>query len=416
MRNQAFSHSSLARCLISKDFYKDQGLIQDDYRNLIIDDAVEISKNLFANGIHLQTIELGNKTGYSVSKFSEKLILRRCVSNIKSSTILPLKSRNQIAKEVIPYLQEGTPYRIYRLDIKSFFESVDIDDVIKSFEDFSQLSTHTKNVISTYLRKFKASFQNGLPRGVEISPILSELILKPFDSIISNHKEVFYYTRFVDDILIITSTFEDKPKFFKWVQKQLLGDLHFNHTKKHIITVKKRVRSIDEAEGIQVAHFNYLGYEFNVTDTRLTGKTEKVANRDVTVDLSQIKIDQLKQKVSKSFYNFHKNHDYFLLKDRLTFLVTNRELKQKKSKRAIPTGIYYNYSAINIDSKKLLSLDNFLKGSITFSRGRLGRLINQTLTIQQKRELLKLSFTRGFKKRIHREYSPNRLKEISRIW
>jgi len=416
LKNQAFSHSSLARSLLSKDFFINSELIDDEYRSGIVNTAISVSDNLFKNGITLDTIEIGGKTGFSVTNYSEKIILRRCVSNIKSCINIPIKHRNQITKEVIPYLQEGTPYRIYRLDIKSFFESVNIEDVKQELEAYNQLSMHTKNLINAYLGNFNSNFQTGLPRGVEISPILAELIMKPFDLTVSNHREVFYYARFVDDIIIITSSKEKELDFFRWVQSRLLGSLHFNHVKKHIITVKKRVNSKNIPTGIEVANFEYLGYQYTVVDTKIGSNTERVIDRKVAVDLADKKVKQLKEKISKAFYNNHKVHDFPLLKDRLTFLVTNRELKQKKSKRSIPTGVYYNYSAINVDSQKLIELDSFLKSSVVFSRGRLGRLIQSSVTNQQKRELLKLSFVRGFEKRTHKEYSPNRLKEIARIW
>ena len=74
VKNQAFSHSSLARSLLSKDFFLNNELIDDDYRNGIVNEAISVSGDLFQNGITLDTIELSKKTGYRITNYSEKII------------------------------------------------------------------------------------------------------------------------------------------------------------------------------------------------------------------------------------------------------------------------------------------------------------------------------------------------------
>lgn len=46
------------------------------------------------------------------------------------------------------------------------------------------------------------SFENGLPRGLSISSVMSELYMKYFDLRIRRLEGVYYYARFVDDIVV----------------------------------------------------------------------------------------------------------------------------------------------------------------------------------------------------------------------
>lgn len=419
MTNQSFSHSSLARCLYSKDFFDDPNLANVEYRKTIISNAVEISNNPFPPNISIKNINLGSKTGYSTSNLSEKLVLRKCVENIKSQNFHTHTQRSTIGKQLAAYLKEGTPYRIYRLDIKSFFESIDCNDIKNSLSKIDKLSTHTKNIIFSYLDHFNKNNGKGIPRGIEISPIISEVLMMDFDKKMKLHDDIFYYARFVDDILIITSSHEEIKHFTRWVKNNLPKNLNLNQNKKFICTVKKRKRSLSNNKGTEVAKFDFLGYEFTVIDTKLSesNKNEHMAAyRKVIIDLSTSKTKKIKTKISQAFYNNYKKENFNLLYDRISFLVTNRELRDKERGKTIPTGIYYNYSIISPNSAKLESLDAYLKSSILYSKNRLGKTTHSAITANQRKKILKLSFKQGFKKRTHKKFSPNRLKEITKIW
>lgn len=178
MKDQSFSVSALAHCLYSSDFYDDILLNDDVYRENLLKSSAVIADSLFEHGISLNPTILGEKQGYCVSSLSEKIILRRCVKNVSACSKSPFRHRNIIAKELSTYLKEGSEYTVYRLDIKSFFESVDVNTVKQALESLKHLSVHTQNIINTYLSKFAGLYGQGLPRGVEISPILADVILK----------------------------------------------------------------------------------------------------------------------------------------------------------------------------------------------------------------------------------------------
>ena len=415
--DQSFNSASLAQCLTPKDFYLDNHLSDDDYRNIIIEKAVVLASQSAHFTPQITTTTKHEKPVYTVANLPYKLVLRKTSKNIRYVSNLTPKSRSKIIRELKGYLQEGTPYRIYRLDIQSFFESCNPVDILKAISQYN-VSVQTQNILESFLLYFNAVHGPGIPRGIETSPILSEICLVDMDAKISKQNDVFYYSRFVDDIFIVTSSNEDKSEFLKYVKNSLPPTLTLNYNKTRVQDIPKRT-----IYSPSVVDVDYLGYKISAIDSDLTLKYPKkpssiknICYRDVVIDLSNRKVKKFKEKISKSLFSFLKNSDFRLLKDRLVFLSTNRFMGNKNDGYKLPTGIYYNYAELDYPSDGLDSIDQYLRATICAPKGRIGVAISGKLTATQKSELLKVSFSSGFRKRIFREYSPNRLYKIARIW
>jgi hypothetical protein len=136
----------------------------------------------------------------------------------------------------------------------------------------------------------------------------------------------------------------------------------------------------------------------------------------VTVDISPRKTKNLKQKIIKSFYSFGKTGDYEILRDRLVFLSSNRDMVDKAKKRKFPTGVYYSYAAIDFPSDALKSIDRLLRVILTKPQGRFAAVLAGKLTPAQRKELLKITFSSGHAQRKFKRFSPNRLSAIVRIF
>lgn len=308
MNNQAFSKSSLARCLRDIDFYSYDDLRSKDKKDELLTKTVNRAESLWDSSINIKKIKLGNKTGYISGSFSEKLILRRCVENLKNNFNISFKHRNQITKELKAHLCDGTEYRIYRFDIKSFFESVDTDELMVILGDNDKLSVHTKKLIKQYLEHFNEMHQSGLPRGIELSPILADIILKEFDQFISTHYEVYFYQRFVDDIVIITTMNEDKRKFIKLLSthlKKANSNLRFNFVKQCIIDVERLIASGSTVNIDEKLEFSFLGYKFQILNPWVKKNKRNWKIRTVEIGISDKKVKQFKTKIYQSFYDYH---------------------------------------------------------------------------------------------------------------
>lgn len=418
MNSQSFSKSSLSRCLTPIDFYNNDMLSDERYRSELIERSLIKADSNFKDGASFDSFYFnesdkrkGKKT-YLSDSLEEKLVLRKCVKNLFNCSEIKLKSRSQIAKEIRSYLAEGTEYRVYKLDIESFFESVSHALIKKCLQQQPLLSTHTKNILLGYL----SHFPDLLPRGLEFSPVIAELILKDFDKEIKRANCVIYYSRFVDDILLITTKDEDKKSFLKKIRLTLPEGVTLNYNKTKIIDVENRSAGSNDLVDSIVAEFNYLGYKFEVQDYLIPPKQKNARYRKVVVDLSGSKIKQFESKLCKALVNYCNTGDFDLLNSRIKFLTTNRDLVQKYTGNKIPTGIYYNYSLIDQNGYALNRLDESLQKFVMGFDNLFYKPGAATLSMNQKRRLLQSSFKSGFKNRIYKKFPPCWLKEITSIW
>jgi reverse transcriptase-like protein len=323
-RIQAFNEATLARHFTKNDFYEDPHLSDNDYRKIIIEDSSNISEELFPNGLNYNSFVVGSKKSFSISNLTQKLILRTCATHLNRSVSSFNKSRSQIARELRPFLADGTAYNIYRLDIKSFFESIEKELLEKRIYELKNTSMHTKKIASRVMDYFDKTEGICVPRGLETSSILSNLYLEDFDNNITAMRDVFFYSRFVDDILIISSNEQSTRKFKKEILGYLPTGLFLNPNKTKVTCVGKRAKSGNVKVGNPVAFFDYLGFRFTIIDSPLThpqevnptaeNKNLKKSNyRKVEIDLSPRKVKRLKEKICKAFYAFAKTNDYSLL-------------------------------------------------------------------------------------------------------
>ncbi|MBX9489371.1 antiviral reverse transcriptase Drt3a [Yersinia enterocolitica] len=423
MNRQPFTSSALKRNLSEseKNYYFSKS--NSEELELLINDAVLIADENFRSGVSVKKLNIKGRCVYSSSNLKEKLILRHCNSNLKCLESLLPKQRNKIIDELKIYLKEGTKFKVYRLDIKSFFESIQLPQLFKYMHNESRLSRHTKNLLEWYLKACENIHETqGLPRGLEISPMLSELYLAEFDYNINRHAEVFYYSRFVDDMVIVSSGNEDQASFMKQVETFLPNGLKLNKNKLNISPLIPK-RSKGENNNNKILHkFDFLGYSFSIIDTPLLKKEANSRYRSVVVDLSNSRLKKIKTRISRSFYAFKNDGDYKLLLDRISFLTSNRDLNRKiKSfssieKRKISTGIYYSNAKLDENSKALEQLDNFLIYCAMSNKGRLSNVSKYSLRVNQRKELLRNNFTKGFSERVYRKYNFQRYTEITKIW
>lgn len=407
-KSSSYNRISLARMLRPLDFIKYKDLQDDDVKQKIIDDIlVDVDKG-FPLGVNIREIKQSSgKNRYTAYDIGTKLVFRKTQKNLASAGGY-VKNRNQIIRELRQILADSSPYRVYKLDLSGFFESINneyLNFVIDNLDTTAQTKEITKKIIADYNR----NFNQGLPRGVEISPILSEMVLRDFDRSALSNENIFYYSRFVDDILIVTSSLECEKEFISGLRSKLPKGLMFNHIKKSVKNIKKHCESNkDEC-------FDHLGYKITILKSNTSCSKAKKQFRKISVDISDKKTEKISGKIIKSFYSYSKNNDFDLLVDRLTFLSTNRNIIEKHSNKTVVTGIYYSHREASFESANIKKLDNLLKMLVLSPKGRVSGVL-RTLTKHQKHRLLRISFRSGFRDRIFKRYNPSRLTEIIKIW
>lgn len=409
--NQIFGSAIFSKLLQNTDFIKFPILTTQSGKEKALIDAESIAENSGSLGCNLKRSLIKSKPTFSISKIEEKLVVRKCLKNLRCSYLSKTTHRSQITQELKTILCEGIKYRIYKLDIRAFFESIYTPELLKKLDHLSNLSKQTKIILNNLLSNFNLIYGPGIPRGIEVASFLADYYLSDFDAFINSLPSVLYHARYVDDLIIITPGKEDPNSFIGNLVHNLPEGLSFRNEKTQFWDIPERSKTATETI---VGEFNYLGYHFKIIDTPTN--EQKLEFRRISINLSQERMQRFKKRIVQAFYAFTKDNNFRLLISRIQFLSTNRQIPSKNQSNWVPIGIYYNYPKLDLAPDCLKEIDRFLTSMIFSSKGRLGSKIKQKLNQKQKRKLLGLSFSKGHSKRIFKRFSPNFMKEIVKIW
>ncbi|AWY43770.1 hypothetical protein DKY63_29170 [Pseudomonas putida] len=416
MFDQSFNQVSISRTLRKSDFLTTPRLRNPTIKMQIIADALERARLGFEGYGFLLTTKVKKKTIYRIKNFSDELILRKINKNIQRNTKLPNASRDSIVANIKNILSEGVSYRVYRLDVKSFYESFQVEDVISTISKISKLSPTTKKMVKDLLTHHKSSGGLGVPRGLALSATLSEVMMLQFDKDIRNQPGVFFYSRYVDDIIIISSGNEDESKFTNTVSKLLPKGLLLNDKKTIICHATQDIKPFKHTSPApnDVLTFEFLGYQLTVREPI---KTERSQFRDVHLDIAGSKVNKIKTRITRSMISYCKVRDFDLLETRLKFLTSNFSVLDADRERKRLAGIYYNYHRIDLEkSEALIKLDNYIRKAILSGYGTVFDDFFCKTTVAQRRRLLRFSFSRGFREKTFMYFSRNNLKLIQECW
>ncbi|MBC7009901.1 RNA-directed DNA polymerase [Pseudoalteromonas sp. BZK2] len=367
--------------------------------DLVREHLKRISKNVSKKDFHFVIKKGANKVngkdvyisnGSSSSFFSEKQIQR----NIKYIYGVKQADRDLIIPQLKSVLDDQFPKIIIKTDIKSFYESIDREMLLKKLNESPLLSLTTRKLIARLLKSYeKASgSKSGIPRGVGVSAYLSELYMKRFDTVIESLPNLIYYSRYVDDIVIVL-TKEPGHKaehYLKLVEDQL----HKEKLKINTVGGKTKVTVVEGAS--TPFSFDYLGYKF------------KYASGRITLELAQKKILKYESRIKAVIDTYNKHcikqpnkskKELFL---RLKFLTSNTKLSNNKGNAVV--GIYNSNKWIS-DPTYLSALDRKLMG---ISR----KIKNPNV----RKKISKFSFQKGFEDRTFSGFSPSDFFTITKVW
>ena len=318
MYDASINAKTIARQFRPFDFVDDPTLLEGEAKQEAITAAVEIGQTGYV-GLQLKQSDLKGKTIYQMGGFPELLVARHIAANVKRITGVKQDNRQFIVECLRSLLREGTPFRAYKLDIKSFYESVDVTQVLQKLRSNEGFSGQSALSLRSFFSELNSQQIHGLPRGLGLSATLAEYFLNEFDETVSNHPEVRFFVRFVDDIFVITSGRECPQLFEASLNESLPDGLVFNAQKRSVMDFKKFANGQAGVEH----RFSYLGYEFEVSHVKRI-KASLSLIRDVTVDIAPSKVEKIKIRVMRSMIAFRRDNNYGLLKSRIRLLTTDR--------------------------------------------------------------------------------------------
>ncbi|MCP1674098.1 hypothetical protein J2T57_001197 [Natronocella acetinitrilica] len=423
MSRQAFTAANLRRV------YRPRRIKHSDAEVRAAADSAarQIQSGSFSWGRVTNTIANGSNVFFFKDLPSE-LVLSKLTMNISRAYNVNPSNRDLIIDQVRTLLTEQLPFSILTFDIKNFFENIDRYRLLRDLDLQLYLSAETRNLLTDLLKNSPFHRMRGLPRGLPISTPLSELYLAPLDQRLRQISTVYYYARFVDDIVIFCSM--DPAKTIEQIHA-ITEDLRVPlNTKKH--------RQIDiqcpkangpgqpppppcfptckckETKGFPV-HLEYLGYRFNFSSAPNGPSTSKPTPKTVEVTIAQKKIKKIKTRLARAFVDYTITEDYSLLVDRVRFLTGTFPITRRAAAGRLKGGNHFNYSRLT-DSCALRELDDFKSRLVYSRRGTLGKRLSPLLTRDQKNRLARISFQYGYANAVLHRFTRRRIYDIKRCF
>lgn len=350
-----------------------------------------IGKKDFRISLKLLPSLVAGKKVYGIGSSLDEVLAARFMQHIlKSVYKVEMPSRDILVSQVKSLALDHVSKYIIRADVEQFYESVRHIDLLNVIHKSAELSIVAKRILTRLIKDYVAlsGDKKGLPRGVGISAYLAEIYLSSIDQEIRKQEDLFFYARYVDDMVLMYS-----PKREIASHSYLL--LLRNLLAEKGLSLNNKTTCID-ALTEQKGKLEYLGYEFELSSGL------------GAVRLSKRKIDKYKLRIDKAFSDYAKKSAYIPhkaaseLMGRALFLTGNMRLFNRKSNAFI--GVYF--------SNKFITETNQLNGLDKYFQYKLKGVASPSLS----RRLSKLSFEAGYSSRVFRSFTADQLAEISRGW
>ena len=214
-------------------------------------------------------------------------------------------------------------------------------------------------------------------------------MLRSFDRAISAHPGITFYSRYVDDGIIVASPQQDLEDLRTFVSQALPQSLELHRAKTKSYAFGRFVRG---NPGGTEHEFDFLGYALKVSEIV---QIDQARLRNVELDISSKKVAKIKRRTAKAILAFNDGGTYAHLLSRTKLLTSNFGYIDKSSGQQRFSGLRYNYSLIDPHrSSALIELDRFLVNAIKSPHP--GNRLRPHLSEAQARSLLSFGFKRGF--------------------
>ena len=410
MYNPTFGISALKEHILKRDFKKIPDLKLKETQNRILCQAADIGNNGFSN-LNIQTNNLAGNTIYQLADFPSELVLRKADQNIRTISKSTQSNRINIVRCLRLLCQEGMPFCIAKFDIRKFYESIDQSHLQSMLNRRFSTSPCTRRVLSEFLHHCNAQGIVGLPRGLAISATLSELYINDFDENIQRVLCTQFYARYVDDIVMLLPPLQNLTQLRKDVASALPVGLSLNEKKTKVLNFDHTQQKSNSV----MQEFEYLGFLFSVSDLYKCNYDGRLY-RKVKLDIAQPKIKKRKTRVVKSLLQYLSDHNFNDLVDRFKIITCNYHFYDQKRNMQRLAGNYYSYGLIDTPSNALHELDLFVTRILLSQNGKICGQLSRTLSKSEKQKLLQFSFRKGFERKTHFKFSPQRLKHLIECW
>lgn len=366
-----------------EELKQEQKDLKADKQKALFEEMQDLSSKVNSSAFRfkLEKAWIGNKMGFKINSkdHAQLFAMKQLQTNLQKTFKVKQANRHLIMTNIKLLLKTRRPFYIIRTDVSSFFESIPQDQLRHTIMDNTLLSYKSKVFVNAILKEYeieKAKLKDdecddmkagyGVPRGIGISSLLSEIYMRDLDNSIKKRPEVIFYVRYVDDIFMLLANLpQDKDV------KSYYGDLENNFKKKgfNLKSPNDDKCSIIDCTKRNDTAFNvtYLGYRLNIfgkmSEPENTKDKPKWKYTDVTFCMSDNKKKRIINRIDNAFKHFDATNKYDIhqarkdLVDALKLITGNVRLH--KSKSGIKTGLYYNSDLLD-DKNDLETLNTYL--------------------------------------------------------
>lgn len=353
-----------------------------------------------------KTYTVGPKSPKNVKEFFTSRVVQ---DDLKRAFKIKMPSRKQQTLQFSQLLQDKVPCWALKTDVISFFEEIEPEAIFELLNQNSKVSGLSVRYVKALLEKYYQDFgeKKGLPRGIGVSTILSEVVMQEIDKKIALLPNLISYFRYVDDLALFFYPPEGNEE--QEIQSKLDEAFAKFGLKLHR---EGKYQSVNFNKSGIGGPLDFLGYSFRVVQNG--GRLE--------VQLTAGRKNKYLARIRKSFEAYEKYKDSakrgrmnaddrdsadafhtWLLIERLRFLSVNTKLSGNKSDTLV--GIYF--------SNILLTNPSDLK----FVDTEIRQLLESSSLAQEARQSIeKISFEQGFQNRTFLKYSSQRLKMLTKVW
>ncbi len=409
---QAFTPVELENHIRASDYRQFRTVLSASTRQSLVADASILAKTLFSSPVGLKYHTRKDREICTLPTFPAILVLRKVAYNISDVSGKVPSDRNRIITVLLGALQEEVRYRVYRLDIRRFFESLQPTRVEEQVASLG-VSQDTKMLLSAVLNEHGSYGRPGIPTGLSVSSPLAESMMISFDHFLRTDPAVTFAARFVDDIVVVTTGREDPASFRGRLEAHLPHGTCFNAKKNVTLDVSEKSTVLQVSSS-----FEYLGYRFSVRDTADSPapKNAKDVTRVVDVGLSDASLHRYQTKLCKAFRAFAKDNRFDDLLHRVLYLTSNYRLYDPRVGRKRLAGVYHNYPFLTHEPGSSLHLLDRTLADLVHSSQNLRAANGIILTPQQSASLSRRSFVSGHRSKQYYSFSIKTLAKIKRCW
>lgn len=333
-----------------------------------------LSVNVNSHDFHFKLVKvlIGGKIGFKIESkdHAQLFAMKQLQINLQKTFKVKQANRHLIMTNIKLLLKTKRPFYIIRTDVSSFFESIPQEPLKHIIMDNTLLSHKSKVFVNAILNEYETEKTKlkdeeskgmtekcGVPRGIGISSLLSEIYMRDLDNKIKKRPEVIFYVRYVDDIFMLLAELPQEKKIDEYY------DGLINEFKEKGLELKpkgnEKCSFFNFESAKETFEVTYLGYKLKLTVT-----TKKNRNStDLSYSMSDNKRDRIKHRIDNAFKHFNATNKYDIhqarkdLVDSLKLITGNVRLH--KSKSGIKTGLYYNSDLLD-NTKDLEDLNTYL--------------------------------------------------------